>query len=153
MKVEVLVAALGQEPRRLAKEMKLNSDALIINQCDRFSYDEWEDGGHRFRAFSFAERGVGLSRNSAMMRAEGDICLFSDQDIIYEAGYEKKVLEEFEKNPHADMLIFNIEVEAQRRTYFNTFFLAAAPDTVTGKTVCLLWNSSGKAAEYIRRPF
>ena len=120
MKVEVLVAALGQEPRRLAKEMILNSDALIINQCDRFSYDEWEDGGHRFRAFSFAERGVGLSRNSAMMRAEGDICLFSDQDIIYEAGYEKKVLEEFEKNPHADMLIFNIEVEAQRRTYFNT---------------------------------
>lgn len=120
MKVQVLVAAVGQNPRLLAKEMKLNSDAIIMNQCDRFAVEEWEENGHCFRAFSMAERGVGLSRNSAMMRADGDICLFSDQDIVYKEDYAKKIAEEFEKNPKADMIVFNIEVEEARRTYHNT---------------------------------
>lgn len=120
MKVQVLVAALEQNPRRLAEEMKLNSDAIIINQCDHYAVEEWECKGHCIKAFAMAERGVGLSRNTAMMRAEGDICLFSDQDIIYEEDYEQKILNEFNENPDADMLVFNIEVEEARRTYFNT---------------------------------
>ena len=120
MNVEVLVAAVEKDPKQLAAEMKLNSDAIIINQCDRYAVEEWECNGHTIKAFSMAERGVGLSRNTAMMRAEGDICLFSDEDIIYEEDYEQKICEEFEKNPDADMLVFNIEVEEARRTYFNT---------------------------------
>ena len=120
MKVQVLVAALEQEPRQLAQTMKLNSDAILINQCDHYAVEEWEENGHRIRAFSMAERGVGRSRNTAMMRADGDICLFSDQDIIYEEDYEAKILAEFEKNPRADMLIFNIEIDEERRTYYNT---------------------------------
>ena len=120
MNVQVLVAALNQNPRQLADEMKLDSDAIIINQCDRYEVDEWEKNGHMIKAFSMAERGVGLSRNTAMMRAEGDICLFSDQDIIYEEDYAQKIVREFEKNPDADMLVFNIDIEEDRRTYFNT---------------------------------
>ena len=119
MKVEVLVAAVEQEPGQLVKDMKLDSDAIIINQCDQISYEEREENGHRLRFYGMAERGVGLSRNSALMRAEGEICLFSDQDIVYEDGYEEKIVEEFEKKPKADMLLFNIEVEAERRTYHN----------------------------------
>jgi len=120
MKVQVLVAALETNPRLLAGEMKLNSDAIIVNQCDHFAVEEWLENGHRVQVFSMAERGVGLSRNTAMMRAEGDICLFSDQDIIYEADYEQKILAEFEKNPKADMIIFNIDIEEARKTYHNT---------------------------------
>ncbi|MFR8844274.1 MAG: glycosyltransferase family A protein [Waltera sp.] len=66
---------------------------------------------------SFPDRGIGRSRNEAILRAEGDICLFSDADIVYEDGYEAAVLAEFERNPRADMIIFNIEVEEERRTY------------------------------------
>lgn len=120
MTVQVLVAALEQNPRQLAQEMQLNSDAIIVNQCDRYAYEKWEEKNHTIRVFHMAERGVGRSRNSAMMRAEGDICLFSDQDIVYEPGYEQKIIEEFERNPKADMLLFNIEVEEARRTYYNT---------------------------------
>ena len=103
MNVQVLVAALNQEPRQLADEMKLNSDAIIINQCDRYEVDEWKKNGHTIKGYSMPERGVGLSRNTAMMRAEGDICLFSDQDIIYEEDYAQKIVREFEKNPDADI--------------------------------------------------
>lgn len=120
MNVQVLVAAVNQNPRQLADEMKLNSDAIIINQCECYETDEWLKNGHTIKAFSMAERGVGLSRNTAMMRAEGDICLFSDQDIIYADDYEAAIVREFEANPDADMLVFNIDIEENRRTYFNT---------------------------------
>lgn len=119
MKVQVLISAVNKDPRKLVEEMRIQSDALVVNQCDCYAYEEWNRFGNRIRAFSMAERGVGLSRNSAMMRAEGDICLFSDQDIVFEPDYEKKILSEFEKNPDADMLIFNIEVGKERRTYEN----------------------------------
>ena len=120
MNVQVLVAALKQDPRRLADEMKLNSDAIIINQCDHYEIDEWNKNGHTIKVYSMAEKGVGLSRNTAMMRAEGDICLFSDQDIVYEEDYASKITKEFEENPDADMIVFNVDIEEDRRTYFNT---------------------------------
>lgn len=117
MKVEVLVSAMHQDPQKLAEKMRLSSDAVIINQCDSEDYTEFKRQGNRIRCFSLAERGVGRSRNRAMAEATGDICLFSDEDIVYEDGYEEKILAEFEANPKADMLVFNIEVEESRRTY------------------------------------
>lgn len=120
MKVEVLVSAMHQDPRELAGRMRLSSDAVIINQCDSEDYTEFKRQGNRIRCFSLVERGVGRSRNRAMAEATGDICLFSDEDIVYEDGYEEKILAEFEANPKADMLVFNIEVEESRRTYHIT---------------------------------
>lgn len=117
MRVEVLVAAMNQEPHALVERMRLESDAVIIDQCDRLDYEEWEQGGHRMRCWHFPERGVGRSRNEAILRADGDICLFSDEDIVYEPGYAETIAAEFERNPRADLILFNIEVEEARRTY------------------------------------
>lgn len=115
--LEMLVSALKQEVGTLAEKMNLQSDAVIINQGEENSYQEYRHRGCRIRAYSFAERGVGLSRNNALLRAEGDIVLFSDEDIVYEEGYAQKVLEAFRSRPKADMLLFNMEVEADRATY------------------------------------
>ncbi|MCM1101299.1 MAG: glycosyltransferase family 2 protein [Clostridium sp.] len=117
MGVEVLVSVMGQELAELAERMRLDSDAVIINQCDCLDYAETDRGGHRIRFYSFPERGIGRSRNAAIERAEGDICLFSDEDIVYEKGYAQAIENEFERNPAADMILFNIEVEESRRTY------------------------------------
>ena len=65
------------------------------------------------------ERGVGLSRNTALLFAEEDIVLFSDEDIRFDEGYEKKVLEAFLKNPDADVITFNFRVDERRATYHN----------------------------------
>ena len=78
---------------------------------------EYEYKGNKIRAYSFAEKGVGLSRNNALLRAKADIVLFSDEDIVYYDGYTKKVLKAFEEHPEADMLLFNMDVEADRATY------------------------------------
>lgn len=100
--------------------MNLSSDAVIINQCDSLGFQEMTYNGGLLRFYSFPDRGIGKSRNEAIMRADRDICLFSDEDIEYVDGYEELIVREFEKNPKADMILFNIEVEETRRTYHIT---------------------------------
>lgn len=117
MTLQLLVSAVNQNPRQLAEKMKIASDAIIINQCAENAYDEWVQDGHAIQAYSFAEKGVGLSRNNALLRADHDISLFADEDIVYADGYAERVLQAFEEHPEADMLLFNMEVCEERRTY------------------------------------
>lgn len=119
MKLQVLVAAVNENVEMLAEKMNLESEAVIVNQCDHFAYQEYLHRDKLIRCFSMAERGVGLSRNTALMRAEGEICLFSDEDIVFSSGYEKTVLEAFETNPDADVITFNFKVDPSRATYYN----------------------------------
>lgn len=120
MKVQVLASVMNQSMEQIAQEMNLSSDAVIINQCDCLGSEEMTYNGGLVRFFSFPERGIGKSRNEAIMRADRDICLFSDEDIQYVDGYEELIVREFEQNPNADMILFNIEVEEERRTYYIT---------------------------------
>lgn len=120
MRVEVLASVMHEEPEALIRRMRLDSDAVVINQCDRLDYREIEENGHRIRFYSFPDRGVGKSRNEAILRADGDICLFSDADLVYEPGYADAVAAEFVRNPDADMILFNVAVEESRRTYHIT---------------------------------
>lgn len=120
MSVEVLASVMNNSIKETAAQMNLDSDAVIINQCDCLAQDEMEYNGHRVRFFSFPDRGIGRSRNEAILRTEGDICLFADEDIVYEKGYAEAVEQEFAQNPKADMILFNIIVEESRRTYHIT---------------------------------
>ena len=127
MKVQLLISAMHADSKELVKKMNVSSEAILINQCDENSYENFfvEDvvGEKReIRAYSFCERGVGLSRNNALLRASEEISLFSDDDIVYVKDYEQKIVEQFEKHKEADVLLFNVEVCEERRTYFNTDF-------------------------------
>lgn len=120
MTVQVLASVMNEEPAALIERMGLDSDAVIINQCDRLGAQEIDHNGHRVKFFSFPDRGVGRSRNEAILRADGDICLFSDGDIVYEPGYAQAVEAEFLRRQDADMILFNVTVEESRRTYHIT---------------------------------
>ena len=120
MTVQVLASVVEKDPRKSAEEMNIETDAVIVNQCGRYAVEEFEKNGRTIRVFHMAERGVGLSRNTALMRADGDICLFADQDIVYETGYEQKIVKAFEACPGADMIVFNIAIREERKTYYNT---------------------------------
>ena len=53
MTVQVLASVMNEEPMALIRRMGLESDAVIINQCDRLGAEEIHYGGHRGRsAFS-----------------------------------------------------------------------------------------------------
>ena len=116
MKLQVLAAAVEQDVRALAESMNLSTDAIIVNQCGSCSYEEFEYKGRQIRCFSMKERGVGLSRNTALLHADADIVLFSDEDIRFYDGYEKQVLSAFERNADADLITFNFKVDERRAT-------------------------------------
>lgn len=120
MRLQVLIAAVDKEAGALAESMNLATDAIIVNQCDRYSYEEFEYRGNNIRCFSMKERGVGLNRNTALLYADSDIVLFSDEDIRFYDDYGKQVLAAFEKNPDADLITFNFKVDERRATYYNS---------------------------------
>lgn len=125
MKLEMLISAVNKEPRALAERMNINTDAIIINQLGELGktgYREFNRGPARIRVYDMGEKGVGLSRNNALMRATGDICLFCDDDIIYRDTAPGDILKEFNDHPQADMLLFNVEVKKDRKTYYNNEF-------------------------------
>ena len=107
MRIQVLVAAMHQTDHSLLEKMNIQTDAIIGNQCDRNEVEDFEWNGHRIKYLNFAERGVGLNRNNALMRADADICLFADDDMVYVDGYAEKILTAFNENPDADVIVFN----------------------------------------------
>lgn len=115
--VQVLVAAVKQDGKALAKKMHLQTDAIIVNQCDLWNTEVFSHVGREVQVYSMAERGVGKSRNAAISHAGGDILLFSDQDIEYVEGYEEGILQAFQEQPEADLIVFNVEVEESRKTF------------------------------------
>jgi len=117
MTIQTLVSGVELNTAVAADKMNLQTDAVIINQTDKNGYEEYEHNGHKIRVYSFAERGVGLSRNNALMRSDADIILFSDEDIVYEDGYADRILEAYETYKDADMLLFNVEASEGRATY------------------------------------
>lgn len=109
-KVEVLVASMHRiNATSVFNEMNIQTDAVIINQCDRFERTVLTINGNELKFFSFNERGIGRSRNHALMNSSADICMLADEDMIYVDGYEKIILEAFKKNSKADIIIFEIE--------------------------------------------
>lgn len=116
MKIQVLVAAMHQTDDSLVEKMNLKTDAIIGNQCDRNSVESFERDGKKITYLNFAERGVGLNRNNALMRADADVCLFADDDMIYCDDYPQVVAKAFEENPKADVIVFNL-IEKNKKRY------------------------------------
>lgn len=119
MRIEVLVSAVEQDAAGLVAKMNIHTDAVLVNQCGHYGYEEVPAGSGTARCFSMPERGVGLSRNTALLHARGDICLFSDEDIVLAKGYEKQILRAYKELPDADMILFNVKVAPARKTYWN----------------------------------
>ena len=136
MTLQTLISCVNQDVLNLPAKMNLECDAVIVNQCDKDSYEEFTYNGHRIQVYHMSDRGVGVSRNTVLLHATADIILFADEDIIYNDGYAQQILEEFEKRPVADILIFNMDVIQERATYF----------TMQEKEV--RWYNSGRYPTY-----
>ena len=115
MKIQLLVATMNQCDYSLLDKMNVQSDAIIGNQCERNSIESFEYKGYRIKYLNFDERGVGLNRNNALMRADGDICLLADDDMRYVDNYPYIVSKAFEEIPSADLIVFNIDGNVDSR--------------------------------------
>lgn len=119
MTFELLVAAVNADIDNLPQKMNVSTDAIIANQCGENKEFKLSVNGSKIHVINSDKRGVGLNRNTALYASKADICLFSDEDLVYEEDYEKKVLTAFEKHPEASLITFNFIVDPRRRTYYN----------------------------------
>lgn len=121
--MELLISALNCDPQSLIKHMNLRTNAVMVHQCDREAVKAiTHPSGKIVQLFENKERGVGKSRNLALSKASEEIILFSDEDIVYYDHYETLVEGEFKKHPEADILLFNLDVCPERKTYWNDKF-------------------------------
>lgn len=115
MNIQVLIATMNQKDHSLLEKMNIRSNAIIGNQCNYNSIETFKYKKNDIMYLNFDEKGVGLNRNNSLMRATGDICLFADDDMIYENDYVEKVEKAFKENPDADVIIFNLIENNPRR--------------------------------------
>lgn len=110
MELEVLLSCMHQSDMSIAEHSQIQSDLLIINQCNKNNYEEKNNGIYCSRMISTTERGLSRSRNMALKNAVGDICLICDDDELLDKEYREKILKAFEEHPQADILAFIVSV-------------------------------------------
>lgn len=122
--LQVLVAAMEQTDHTLLEKMHLESDALIGNQCPlsakKAEVESFMKNGFHYTYYTFPERGVSLNRNTILMRAKADIVLFADEDLVYEKGYQDKILKAYQRFPKADLILFNVRKARGKEAFQNT---------------------------------
>ncbi len=119
MSVQLLISCVDKNIPELLEKLHLDSPAVIVNQCDHEDEEHIAYKGHSVDVYHKHERGVGRSRNMALSKADKDICLFGDEDIVYMEGYETLIENEFSLHPEADGILFQVEVTPERKTYQN----------------------------------
>lgn len=112
---EILCVTMQQKDFSKIQQMNIHSDVVFANQADRTSMEELEFEGHRARMITTDTRGVGVNRNLALLYARGEICLFADDDVTYHDDMEERVLAEFDAHPDADIIIFHLDTDSERK--------------------------------------
>ncbi len=115
MKVQVLLSCINQVDFSILDESNIQTSAIVVNQCGKNEVNEFEYKGEKIKFISLASKGVGISRNTALINADENIVLFADDDVHYYDGYEDLIVQEFEKHPEADMICFNFKYLNQMR--------------------------------------
>ena len=109
-KMQVLVATMHQNDVSLAEKMNIRSSAVIANQADREEIVSCETEFGNIKMITTATRGVGLNRNIALMAADAEILLFSDDDVVYNDDVAENVTAAFETLPQADAIVFGMDI-------------------------------------------
>ena len=113
----VLVTTMHQSDLCKYHQMNLQTDAVIANQTDKNEYIETQINGCSVKLVSTDTRGLSRNRNIAMAHAsqKSKYVVFSDDDLIFNEGYESAVKAEFEKHPDAEAIKFNLHDLSEKR--------------------------------------
>ena len=69
MALQLLISALNKDPAELIAKMNIQTDAVLVNQCDEDVCREIPYRENTVLVLSKKERGVGRSRNLCMEKA------------------------------------------------------------------------------------
>lgn len=115
---EVLVSSMNRtkkELKKLIEDMKIKSDAIIINQIPEKKISFTNEICDNKHIISVKEKGLSKSRNLAIMNAKNDICIIADDDLVYEDNYQELILDQYKLHPDADIIAFVVDNEDENR--------------------------------------
>lgn len=110
MNVQVLVATMNQKNLLLAEKMNIRCSAIIANQADREEIVNCTTEYGDIKMITTKTRGVGLNRNIALTAANEEILLFADDDVRYYDDMPESVINAFNDNPNADVILFGMDI-------------------------------------------
>lgn len=111
--MELLLATMNrknqEEQQALIKKMNWDTKALIINQITEKEITKTEEQNNNYRCISTKEVGLSKSRNMAIREATEDICIFTDDDILFEKEAKQIIKQAYDNYPNADIICFFVE--------------------------------------------
>lgn len=154
MKLEVMLSVINLKNEELDK-MNITSNCIVINQCRKEEFEEYKN----FKIYSYDEIGTSNSRNQGLKKITEDIILLCDDDVVYNKNYEKSIIDEFNNNPKADAIIFNMHspnrkkriiTKVKRLHIYNSlnyasYNIAFKRENVLNKNICFNTNFGPKA--------
>lgn len=108
MKIQLLIATMLQKDYSLLDKMNIQTDAVVVNQCDIDSIESFRYKNYSILWINSIERGLSRSRNLALKNATADICVICDDDEHLCDGYPQMVLNAYTRIKNADFIAFNI---------------------------------------------
>jgi glycosyltransferase involved in cell wall biosynthesis len=111
--IQVLVATMHQENKShiisLLENMNIESDCLIVNQCDIDGIEQFYYKKHEVTVINSTERGLSRSRNMALKHAKADLVVIADDDVCYNNDYVHIIQTAYEENLEFDILTFMVK--------------------------------------------
>ena len=112
MTFEVLLSCMHQSNADIAKQVNLQSDAVIVNQCNsenstELQYSNETGNPCKIKFISTKERGLSKSRNMAIRNSQSELCLIADDDEYLDTNYPQTIIKAFQNYPQADIIAFN----------------------------------------------
>ena len=116
--IEVLLSIMNiknkEQFENVLKSNNITGQVVAVNQVKN-NEDIFNIESNKKRLYSYNEKGASKSRNRLLEKSSGDICIFADDDMVYNRQYEDIIKSEYQKNQKADIIIFNIENQNKER--------------------------------------
>ncbi|AEE17472.1 glycosyltransferase family 2 protein [Treponema brennaborense] len=109
---ELLVSTMHKNQEQVLQMLQdenIHCDSVVINQCDENKNEELRFENQSVRIFYTTERGLSRSRNMAIRNARADIVAIADDDLFYYDSFDRTILNYYEKNSMADVVMFNMD--------------------------------------------
>ena len=145
MSLEVLVSTMNQNNYNLLEQMRINSEAVIINQNKSDTKDTLYFKNKKILWINSKSRGLSVSRNKAIQNSTSEICVIADDDLEYVDSYQDIILDCFEKNPEHDIITFQVEgigkkfkeyhPTARKLNYFTTMKVSSVEIAFRSKSI------------------
>jgi len=118
MKLELLLSTMKQKNFNKLKDMGIfEENIVVINQCELNSMKREKN----ILWINSNTRGLSKSRNMALSNAMAEICLFSDDDLIYKENFKDLIIEEFSRNKEYDIITFQVSgIDREFKKYPNS---------------------------------